>query len=143
MAITVEWHNVEYTVLRLKFLGSWNWDELDRAIDIAASLAADRPFPVGAIIDLTNADTLPAGSWLDSGFRARALDLAQRANGRQGRIVVVGASAWITSLYGLFQGLLGPRAGTIAFRDSLPQAYDLLSGSPGPAPFGPSPAEAA
>ena len=143
MAITVEWHNVEHTVLRLKFLGSWNWDELHRAIDVADSISSDRPFPADAIVDLTHADTLPAGSLLDPDFRAHAQEMLRRANGRHGRIVVVGASSWIVSLYGMFRGLLGPRAGTIAFSDSLPQAYDLLAGSPGPAPFGPSPVEAA
>ena len=143
MAITVEWDNVEQTVLRLTFLGSWNWNELFRAIDVAESMAARRPVRVDAILDLSDAATMLAGSILKPSFRAQAQTLARRATGRHGRIVVVGANAWIVSMYGMFRGLLGARAGTVMFTDSLPQAYDMLSGAPGPAPFGPSPAEAA
>lgn len=143
MAITVEWDNVEQTLLRLTFMGSWNWDELFRALDIAGSMSARRGLHVDALVDLTGAATMPAGSPLDPTFRANAQALARRANGRHGRIVVAGASAWMVSTYNVFRGLLGERVGRVAFSNDLVEAYHWLNGVPEPAPFQPSPAEAA
>lgn len=143
MAITVEWENVEQRIVRLNVLGSWNWDELQHALDVATAMSAERFEPVHAIIDLTGADTLPTGSLLDRGFRAQAQALAQRASLQPGRTVVVGASSWVASMYKLAQGVLGPRLGDIVFYDALPQANDFVSGTAGPARFGAAPVEAA
>lgn len=143
MAITVEWEGAERRTARLSFLGSWNWDELQHAIDVVETMSADCRTPVDMMIDLTSADTLPAGSLLDPAVRAQVRQLARRAAGYRGRVVVIGASPWIALLYGMFQGWLGPRTGGLAFGDRLPPADESGTGSPDPAPFGPSPAEAA
>lgn len=143
MAITVEWDNPEQTVLRLTFFGSWNCDELHRAVDIAEAMAAECSNPVDAIVDMTNAESLPTGSLLDPAFRANAQLLARRATGRHGRIVVAGASPWLASVYQMFRGLLGERVGRVAFSQDIAEAVHWLGLSQEPAPLQPTPAEAA
>jgi hypothetical protein len=144
MSITVEWHNPEQSVLQLTFSGSWNWDELYRAIDVSQQMSAGKTHRVDAILDLSKAATLPAGFFLTPSFRNNAQKLAKRATGKHGRIAVVGANSWIVSMYGMFRGLLGNKAGTVYFVDSLSEAQQRLTGNvTGPAPSQPTPAEAA
>lgn len=144
MAITVEWDNLEQTVLRLTFIGGWNWNELFRAIDVAEAMSMQRLAKVDAIIDLSDAETLPAGLVLDPTFRANAQKLARRATGQHGRIIVVGATPWMASLYNMFRGLLGERVGRVAFSQSIPEALDWLkAASESESPLQPTPAEVA
>lgn len=143
MAITVAWDNSEQTRLRLSFMGNWNWDELHRAIDIAEAMAAARATLVDALVDLTDAATMPSGSLLDPAFRANAQMLARRATGQHGRIVIVGASAWMVSTFNAFRGLLGERMGRIAFSSSVEEAERWLEQASIPTPIQPTPAEAA
>lgn len=144
MSITVEWDTPEQSVLRLTFTGSWSWDELYRAIDVTQQMSAGKTQRVDAIIDLSKAATLPAGFFLTPTFRTNAQKLAKRATGKHGRIAVVGANSWIVSMYGMFRGFLGNKAGIVYFVDSLSEAQRRLTAPPaGPAPSQPTPAEAA
>lgn len=123
MPIQVVWDNDARTAIRYILTNRWTWEEVRAAEAEAFALDATTDHPFVTIIDLTDAKTVPAGSFFTEGRQLMSRKPAHAHN----TMVVVGAMGLFQTLYKALHRLYGKRyEDTVVFVPTLEQARQLV-----------------
>jgi hypothetical protein len=92
MPISVEWGNVEQTIISLTFVTPWTWDEFYEMHNQVATLTVGVDYVVDTLVDVSKGRSLPpnALTHLSKG--------ASKIPPNQGIIAAVGVDAFIRSM---------------------------------------------
>jgi hypothetical protein len=121
MTINVQWDNEEHTLLRWDFMESWGWDDFLAAQKASNDLITSVPQTVHIIGDVSRTHASPAGAI--ARFRTYRRDDPPNA----GKVVLVGASAYIRTMVDIFRGIFPNTGGNFTFADSLEEARAALT----------------
>jgi hypothetical protein len=130
MAIRMGWGNLQKTVIPYTFKGTWTWNELHAALDIAKRVVGTRDRQIRVIIDMTNADDLPSrASFNLNHMHQIKRTLAHYAESSRSTIVIVGAKPLITALWDTFRAVSASKlAANVSFAKTMRDAHRLLDG---------------
>ena len=121
MPVHIEWDNDDHTAIRYDYEGKWTWEELYEVTRIATEMFKSVSHRVNVIHNLANNTGLPGG----------ALSHAQRFSSQNpenwGISVVVGTSAFISSLIQVFRKVYRQFGERYYTAPSLEKARELLA----------------
>jgi hypothetical protein len=143
MSIRPVWDNESQTILRHVFVDKWTVEELRVSAREAWAMMHTVPHTVHAILDASNANTLPSG-----GVLAITNRIATYRPANAGIIVIVTHSSFILSLAGTFNKIYGRFHPSLRYYvvASLEEArmlcYDVIAGETVETPAQPSSREA-
>src|SRR5436309_487731 len=126
MSITVDWANEDKSVVTLKFVGQWTWDDLSAALGKVADLTQSVTQRVDLIVDTRDGVQLKDQGGLMH-LRQVVGDRRRPANG--GLTVVVGSNLYFQRL---MQALLKvyskiTRQMPFAFADTMDDAWKVIN----------------
>ncbi len=121
MSINVQWDNEEHTLVRWDFIGTWDWNDFLAAQKASNELISSVPHRVDIIGDVSGSHQIPPGAI--ARFRTYRRDDPPNA----GRVVLVGASAYIRTMVEIFRGIFPNTGGNFTFADSLEEARSALT----------------
>ncbi|MBZ0280208.1 MAG: hypothetical protein K8L97_05675 [Anaerolineae bacterium] len=96
MPVTVEWDNAEKTIVRMRMIGKWTWDEAYNAQKEGDALINSVTYPVCAIIDLRESGGVPLSAM------SNARSMSAKQNSRVKMTVFLGANTLFVSLWNVF-----------------------------------------
>jgi hypothetical protein len=119
--IQVVWDNIDKTVIRFEFEGSWTWDDLYQASDEATAMLDTVPHMVDFVLDVRNANQIPRD------FMNHAGNIANGQNPKRGLLVVVGANRLLRTLGGTLRRLFPQATKDVKIVGTLEEAYEVIS----------------
>lgn len=123
MAINTLWDDKNKTRILVEFETSWNWNELETALETADNMIVSVNHPVDIIIDVE-------GSNLPKDFLSAAKNLLANPESREneGHRVVVGASNFMRQAYQTVMKAFGDKLNgrDILFANDLSHARSML-----------------
>lgn len=102
MAIQVMWDEELEHVIRWTYIGAWHWKDFEDAWQETAVLLGDSTLKCELILDVTQTSWVPRGNLFT--FRAKY----NRPYRRIGRMIIVGASSWLSGMWNVFCRLYAP-----------------------------------
>lgn len=120
MNIEVNWFNAEKTILTWTFNGQWDWDEYAEAQNVSNSMIASVKHTVHLLWDFRQTKDLPEG--LIFGYKKNI----QHQSRQLGIIVIVGATFYITEMFGHLSSVLSEEQQRFRFRQSPEEAQYLI-----------------
>ncbi len=127
MSIEVGWDTPEQTIIHMRFLRGWTWDDVRAAVQQVDDYLVATPHTVHLLLDIREAGGLPRDF---SGVIGELLKQGE-ARSNEGRRVVVGANFMLRTVFSSVQSLYGRQLKDRAFQfaDTPEQAHKLLLGS--------------
>jgi hypothetical protein len=121
MGITVEWDDVEHTIIRMTYAGSWTLEELRAKGMDAILMLRTVDHPVYVISDFTETANLPVGIL----WQARDLNRLRPANWAAGITVTNdGLARSLLELFGVIY--LGQRRKQLFVAQTTEEAYETI-----------------
>ncbi len=99
MAIELYWDNDERTVMLCEVRDPWTWDDLFDMLNKIKKVTERSTVTVGAILDVADGFKIPGGSLFSPTAFENAKKMFKLGEGGTGPVVVVGASAFIKTVY--------------------------------------------
>ncbi len=126
MNITVEWANLEHTLLIYTFMEEWGWDDYYTATDQGRAMISAQSHPVDVIFDFSASRIVPTGALKHFGnmFRGFA-DQPSNLN----RMVVVGAMGLLVIIGNVLRNLYPKASANVFETHTIEEAFRLLSAS--------------
>lgn len=120
MPITIDWYDVEKTILRYEFTGQWSWEELHQAMDEVQEQMASVSTRVDVIIDVSQSKRIPAGAL--SQMRGGTL----KASENWGMGVFVGTGTFLNALLTTFSRVYPKMGQRYQSASTTAEAYQLI-----------------
>jgi hypothetical protein len=123
MNITVEWHNVERTILLYTFAAAWEWEEYYSAIEQGLWLLDSVQHPVHVICNFEQTDLLPPKALSHFG---RGLQVLVATPANLGWVVIVGASGLVAIVGRVVRNLYPTTKTCVVDALTMAEAYTIL-----------------
>ena len=121
MAISVQWDNLEQTIVRWDFVGEWDWAMYLDAQRQSNMLIQSVEHHVDVIGDVSRSPLLPKNALGNyNSFQRNTLD-------NHGLIVLVGTSSFVRNMVTMFTKLYKVSGQGFAFADTLEEARAMLT----------------
>jgi len=122
MPIYLDWENPEHTIVRMEFVGRWNWAEAHERANDGYAMLETVDHIVNVIIDMSRSQGLPLLAL------THARNMIPKRHPRTGLTVFVGVSSLFLSLWKTFSSAFSDSARTqeFTFAASIEEAYTFF-----------------
>lgn len=121
MGITVEWDNLEKTIILCTYRDTWTWEEFFWAAQKASALQDTVQHTVDMVLDMRDSASTP------SGVTGKFREIARIHHPNTGIRVLVTHTDVIKVLFQVFASVYRPAARKYQVVDSLEKAYALIA----------------